>query len=138
MAGIIEEDEGPDPGRGGGDMAVGIVKMTRSAAEIDPKQLADRLRSVGITEDLVVEFEERCRSGTEPALEWLGGMLDDFLDDLDEPTAWSCDCGALLVDSSWRGRAVMHCSDCGARWALEVRTAEYGSQRLLTRPPHQE
>ena len=38
MAGIIEEDEGPDPSRAGGDMAVGIVKLTGSAAEIDPKQ----------------------------------------------------------------------------------------------------
>jgi hypothetical protein len=130
MAGIIEEGEGPDPGTAAG-LDVGIVKLPGSATEVEPELLADRLRFMGIAEDLVVEFEDRCRSGMEPALQWLEVMLDD----LDEPTGWSCDCGALLVDGNWRGRAVMRCSECGARWALEVTTAEEGSQRLLS-PPH--
>ena len=55
-----------------------------------------------------------------------------MLDDSDEPTGLSCDCGALFVEGSWRGRAVMRCTERGTRWALEVRTAEEGSQRFLS------
>ena len=116
MAGMIEEgDPGPAPG--------GIVSWTVSsdsapagwAEELNAEVLSDRLRFMGIEEGIVVGFEARAAEDLAAAIGWLHEQLPD-----DEPEEWRCDCGELLVEREWRGRATGVCAECGARWGVEV------------------
>jgi hypothetical protein len=46
----------------------------------------------------------------------------------------TCDCGEVLIGLDWRGAAVMRCSECGARWHIEISSGDTWSQSAIDGP----
>jgi hypothetical protein len=131
MPGIIEDGAEPEgPGIAAVQAHLAVWWPQGGEDVVDPEELGDRLRFMGVAEEVVLEFEERCTSGLRPALRW----LESIIDALEEPSPWACDCGEPLVDGGWTGRAIIRCSVCGARWAFDVPSPQQGSQASITGP----
>jgi hypothetical protein len=84
---------------------------------------------MGIDEARVRDFEQRSRRDFAAAQVWMTA----YIESLPRPSEWVCDCGEPLVDGEWRGRAIMRCSECGARWGIEVHDRG-GSQNGISGP----
>lgn len=108
--------------------SVGRPRLSDSEVE----GLVDRLRFMGLERDLVDEAESRLRIDPAAGFRWLEERLSE-IEPPDEPL--KCDyCGEVLVDLSWRGRATVRCSECGARWGVEVSSSETSSVWAISGP----
>jgi hypothetical protein len=101
----------------------------------DVERMVDRLRFTGLDRGLVDEAEGRLRSDPAAGLHWLEERLRE-LEPRDEPVRCNY-CGEVLVEASWRGRATVRCSKCGARWGVEVSSSENSSVWAISGPAEQ-
>jgi hypothetical protein len=119
VPGVIESSDFPEDGpRRVSSLRFRVLEESEIPAPSpeDVEDYADRLRFMGIDEARVRDFEERAQSDFVEARRWIHA----FIETLPHPPEWTCDCGEPLVDDEWRGHATIRCSECGARWGLEV------------------
>ena len=83
----------------------------------DIESFVDRLRFMGVDQRVVDEAHRRLRADPRRGSRWVAERLRELEPPRRAPT---CDCGEVLVGTEWRGRATVRCSECGARWGIEV------------------
>ncbi|MGH9165282.1 MAG: hypothetical protein ACRDZW_07220 [Acidimicrobiales bacterium] len=127
MPGFIEAS---DPGEPSGGFHPFVTYRTEEPApltKVDLEFQADRLRFMGLDEVLVAEFLRRASADQAAAHRWLGARTAEMV----PPKPPTCDCGEVLAGLDWRGVAIMRCSECGARWRIEINDAKTWSQAAI-------
>ena len=126
--------EGGDPG-GSGFTITTEFAFSDTPTTDDVNQALERLgESPDVLPTLVAEARTRIAAGASPTefFAWLATAATK-MDKPSEPM--DCDCGAALIDpTTWRGRAIVRCEECGSRWGVEVEDAETWSQWALDVP----
>ncbi len=131
MPGIIEDDYPGEPQGGFQSFVAYSTEPPAPPTQIDLELQADRLRFMGLDDALVAEFLRRAGTDHADAHRWLAARMEELAPPAPPPT---CDCGEALVGLDWRGAAIMRCSQCGARWRVEINSADTWSQSAVDGP----
>jgi hypothetical protein len=131
VPGIIEDTNPGEPTGGFQSFVTYSTDPPPPPTQVDLELQADRLRFMGLDESLVAEFLRRAAADHADAHRWLGERLVEIAPPDAPPT---CDCREVLIGLDWRGAAIMRCSQCGARWRIEINDAETWSQTAIDGP----